>query len=146
MYIDFKEINPILLNSFAKKFNLSLENTTILYKITNTTEKKYDDFQKSISPYLFINNTYYIACDDSIYKITSKYESSSKISSENIISSMEIKISKDDIFKMYNNLNSLFTIFKNDIPQSQVKIINLQDTPREKTLKYAYINGSILTN
>ena len=46
MYIDFKEINPILLNSFAKKFNLSTENTTILYKITNTTEKKYDDFQK----------------------------------------------------------------------------------------------------
>ena len=64
----------------------------------------------------------------------------------NMVESYVNKISKDDIFKMYNNLNSLFTIFKNDIPQSQVKIINLQDTPREKTLKYAYINGSILTN
>ena len=45
---------------------------------------------------------------------------------------------------MYNNLNSIFTIFKNDFPQSQVKVISIRDTPKEKLLKYAYINGSIL--
>ena len=144
MYINFKEINPTLLNIFIQKFNLKPQDTTILYKLTNTTEKKYDDFERSISPYLFVDNTYYISCDDCIYKITSKLESSSKISTENLISSVKTKISKDDIFKMYDNLNSLFTIFKNDIPQSQIKIINLQDTPKQKTLKYAYINGSLL--
>ncbi|MGM9535548.1 MAG: hypothetical protein ACI3VR_09855 [Intestinibacter sp.] len=144
MYINFKEINPDLLNTFIQKFNLKPQDTTLLYKLTNTTEKKYDDFEKSISPYLFVDNIYYISSDDCIYKITSKLESSSKISTENLISSIKIKISKDDILKMYNNLNSLFTIFKNDIPQSQIKIINLQDTPKEKTLKYAYINGSLL--
>jgi len=144
MYINFKEINPTLLNIFIQKFNLKPQDTTILYKLTNTTEKKYDDFERSISPYLFVDNTYYISCDDCIYKITSKLESSSKISTENLISSVKTKISKDDVFKMYDNLNSLFTIFKNDIPQSQIKIINLQDTPKQKTLKYAYINGSLL--
>ncbi|MDY2735532.1 hypothetical protein [Intestinibacter sp.] len=144
MYINFKEINPTLLNIFIQKFNLKPQDTTLLYKLTNTTEKKYDDFERSISPYLFVDNTYYISCDDCIYKITSKLESSSKISTENLISSVKTKISKDDVFKMYDNLNSLFTIFKNDIPQSQIKIINLQDTPKQKTLKYAYINGSLL--
>ena len=144
MYINFKEINPTLLNIFIQKFNLKPQDTTILYKLTNTTEKKYDDFERSISPYLFVDNTYYISCDDCIYKITSKLESSSKISTENLISSVKTKISKDDVFKMYDKLNSLFTIFKNDIPQSQIKIINLQDTPKQKTLKYAYINGSLL--
>ena len=144
MYINFKEINPTLLNIFIQKFNLKPQDTTILYKLTNTTEKKYDDFERSISSYLFVDNTYYISCDDCIYKITSKLESSSKISTENLISSVKTKISKDDVFKMYDNLNSLFTIFKNDIPQSQIKIINLQDTPKQKTLKYAYINGSLL--
>lgn len=144
MYINFKEINPDLLNTFIQKFNLKPQDTTLLYKLTNTTEKKYDDFERSISPYLFVDNTYYISCDDCIYKITSKLESSSKISTENLISSVKTKISKDDVFKMYDNLNSLFTIFKNDIPQSQIKIINLQDTPKQKTLKYAYINGSLL--
>ena len=144
MYINFKEINPTLLNIFIQKFNLKPQDTTILYKLTNTTEKKYDDFERSISPYLFVDNTYYISCDDCIYKITSKLESSSKISTENLISSVKTKISKDDVLKMYDNLNSLFTIFKNDIPQSQIKIINLQDTPKQKTLKYAYINGSLL--
>ncbi|MGM9530566.1 hypothetical protein [Intestinibacter sp.] len=144
MYINFKEINPTLLNTLIQKFNLKPQDTTILYKLTNTIEKKYDDFERSISPYLFVDNTYYISCDDCIYKITSKLESSSKISTENLISSVKTKISKDDVFKMYDNLNSLFTIFKNDIPQSQIKIINLQDTPKQKTLKYAYINGSLL--
>ena len=113
MYINFKEINPTLLNIFIQKFNLKPQDTTLLYKLTNTTEKKYDDFERSISPYLFVDNTYYISCDDCIYKITSKLESSSKISTENLISSVKTKISKDDVFKMYDNLNSLFTIFKN---------------------------------
>ncbi|MCI7040366.1 MAG: hypothetical protein MR985_05240 [Mollicutes bacterium] len=144
MYINFKEINPTLLDTFIQKFNLNPKDITILYKLTNTTEKKYDDFEKSISPYLFVDNTYYISSGNFIYKITSKLESSSKTSSENLTSSIKLKISKDDIFKIYSNLNSLFTIFKNEVPQSQIKIISLKDTPKEKTLKYAYINGSLL--
>ena len=48
------------------------------------------------------------------------------------------------VVEMYNNLNSLFTIFKDDYPQSQVKIMTLCDTPKQKTLKYAYIQGSLL--
>ena len=56
-----------------------------------------------------------------------------------------MKINKNDIYKMYNNLNSLFTIFEDDFPQSQVKIMALYDTPKQKTLKYAYIKGSLFT-
>ena len=56
----------------------------------------------------------------------------------------ELSILKNDIYKMYNNLNSLFTIFEDDFPQSQVKIMALYDTPKQKTLKYAYIKGSLL--
>ena len=144
MYINFEEINPSLLNSVSQKFNLDSDKTTILYKITNVKENKFYEFEKSIFPYLFIDNIYYIEYEDSIYKITSKLESSTKISTEDIISSIKMKISKSDIFKMYNNLNSLFTIFKNDRPQSQVKIMSLCDTPKQKTLKYAYIKGSLL--
>lgn len=144
MYINFETINPTLLDLLSQKFNINSKNITILYKITNTIEKKYDDFEKSIYPYLFIDNTYYIECDNSIYKITSQFESSSKITTENLTSSINLKISKNDISKMYNNLNSIFTIFKNDFPQSQVKVISIRDTPKEKLLKYAYINGSIL--
>ncbi|WP_455541938.1 hypothetical protein, partial [Intestinibacter sp.] len=120
MYINFEKINPTLLNSLAQKFNLDSNKTTVLYKITNVKENKFDEFEKSIFPYLFIDNIYYIGYEDSIYKITSKLESSTKTSTEDIISSIKIKISKNDIFKMYNNLNSLFTIFKDDRPQSQV--------------------------
>lgn len=145
MYINFQEINPTLLDSFTKKFNLDSNKITILYKITNIKENKFDEFEKSIFPYLFIDNTYYIGYEDSIYKIKSKLESSTKISTEDMISSIKMKITKNDIFKMYNNLNSLFTIFKDDYPQSQVKIMTLCDTPKQKTLKYAYIQGSLLS-
>ena len=144
MYINFQEINPILINSLTKKFNLDPNKLTILYKITNIKENKFDEFEKSIFPYLFIDNTYYIEYEDSIYKIKSKLESSTKISTENIISSIKLKISKDDIYKMYNNLNSMFTIFKDDYYKSQVKIMSLYDSCKEKTLKYAYIHGSLI--
>ena len=110
MYINFQEINPILINSLTKKFNLDPNKLTILYKITNIKENKFDEFEKSIFPYLFIDNTYYIEYEDSIYKIKSKLESSTKISTEDMISSIKMKINKNDIYKMYNNLNSLFTI------------------------------------
>ena len=80
MYINFQEINPILINSLTKKFNLDPNKLTILYKITNIKENKFDEFEKSIFPYLFIDNTYYIEYEDSIYKIKSKLESSTKIS------------------------------------------------------------------
>ena len=144
MYINFQEINPILINSLTKKFNLDPNKLTILYKITNIKENKFDEFEKSIFPYLFIDNTYYIEYEDSIYKIKSKLESATKISTEDMISSIKMKINKNDIYKMYNNLNSLFTIFEDDFPQSQVKIMALYDTPKQKTLKYAYIKGSLL--
>ena len=144
MYINFQEINPILINSLTKKFNLDPNKLTILYKITNIKENKFDEFEKSIFPYLFIDNTYYIEYEDSIYKIKSKLESSTKISTEDMISSIKMKINKNDIYKMYNNLNSLFTIFEDDFPQSQVKIMALYDTPKQKTLKYAYIKSSLL--
>ena len=45
---------------------------------------------------------------------------------------------------MYNNLNSMFTIFKDDYYKSQVKIMSLYDSYKEKTLKYAYIHGSLI--
>lgn len=144
MYINFEEISPTLLNTFSESFNLDSKNTTVLYKITNITENKFDDFEKSIFPYLFIDNTYYILYDDNIYKLISKTETSTKISTENIISSIKLKISKDDIYKMYNNLNSMFTIFKDDYYKSQVKIMSLYDSCKEKTLKYAYIHGSLI--
>ena len=95
-------------------------------------------------PYLFIDNIYYILYNDNIYKLISKTETSTKISTENIISSIKLKISKDDIYKMYNNLNSMFTIFKDDYYKSQVKIMSLYDSCKEKTLKYAYIHGSLI--
>ena len=144
MYINFEEISPTLLNTFSESFNLDSKNTTVLYKITNITENKFDDFEKSIFPYLFIDNIYYILYDDNIYKLISKTETSTKISTEDMISSIKMKINKNDIYKMYNNLNSLFTIFEDDFPQSQVKIMALYDTPKQKTLKYAYIKGSLL--
>ena len=137
MYINFEEISPTLLNTFSESFNLDSKNTTVLYKITNITENKFDDFEKSIFPYLFIDNIYYILYND-------KTETSTKISTENIISSIKLKISKDDIYKMYNNLNSMFTIFKDDYYKSQVKIMSLYDSCKEKTLKYAYIHGSLI--
>ena len=144
MYINFEEISPTLLNTFSESFNLDSKNTTVLYKITNIAENKFDDFEKSIFPYLFIDNIYYILYDDNIYKLISKTETSTKISTENIISSIKLKISKDDIYKMYNNLNSMFTIFKDDYYKSQVKIMSLYDSFKEKTLKYAYIHGSLI--
>ena len=144
MYINFEEISPTLLNTFSESFNLDSKNTTVLYKITNITENKFDDFEKSIFPYLFIDNIYYILYDDNIYKLISKTETSTKISTEDMISSIKMKINKNDIYKMYNNLNSLFTIFEDDFPQSHVKIMALYDTPKQKTLKYAYIKGSLL--
>ena len=144
MYINFEEISPTLLNTFSESFNLDSKNTTVLYKITNITENKFDDFEESIFPYLFIDNIYYILYDDNIYKLISKTETSTKISTENIISSIKLKISKDDIYKMYNNLNSMFTIFKDDYYKSQVKIMSLYDSYKEKTLKYAYIHGSLI--
>ena len=144
MYINFEEISPTLLNTFSESFNLDSKNTTVLYKITNITENKFDDNEKSIFPYLFIDNIYYILYDDNIYKLISKTETSTKISTENIISSIKLKISKDDIYKMYNNLNSMFTIFKDDYYKSQVKIMSLYDSYKEKTLKYAYIHGSLI--
>ena len=48
MYINFEEISPTLLNTFSESFNLDSKNTTVLYKITNITENKFDDFEKSI--------------------------------------------------------------------------------------------------
>ena len=39
MYINFQEINPILINSLTKKFNLDPNKLTILYKITNIKRK-----------------------------------------------------------------------------------------------------------
>ena len=36
MYINFKEINPTLLDTFIQKFNLNPKDITILYKLTNT--------------------------------------------------------------------------------------------------------------
>ena len=120
MYINFEEISPTLLNTFSESFNLDSKNTTVLYKITNITENKFDDFEKSIFPYLFIDNIYYILYDDNIYKLISKTETSTKISTENIISSIKLKISKDD------------------------KIMSLYDSYKEKTLKYAYIHGSLI--
>lgn len=48
MYINFQEINPTLLDSFTKKFNLDSNKITILYKITNIKENKFDEFEKSI--------------------------------------------------------------------------------------------------
>ena len=144
MYINFEEISPTLLNTFSESFNLDSKNTTVLYKITNITENKFDDFEKSIFLYLFIDNIYYILYNDNIYKLISKTETSTKISTENIISSIKLKISKDDIYKMYNNLNSMFTIFKDDYYKSQVKIMSLYDSCKEKTLKYAYIHGSLI--
>ena len=134
MYINFEEISPTLLNTFSESFNLDSKNTTVLYKITNITENKFDDFEKSIFPYLFIDNIYYILYDDNIYKLISKTETSTKISTENIISSIKLKISKDD----------MFTIFKDDYYKSQVKIMSLYDSCKEKTLKYAYIHGSLI--
>ena len=61
MNINFEEISPTLLNTFSESFNLDSKNTTVLYKITNITENKFDDFEKSIFPYLFIEIfiTYY---------------------------------------------------------------------------------------
>lgn len=144
MYINFQEISPSLLNTFSKNFNLNPKNAIILYKISDVKENKLDDFEKSIFPYIFINNTYYILHENNIYKLISNYESSTKISTENIISSTKLKISKVDIFKMYNNLNFLFTIFIDDYYKSQVKIISLLNTPNQKTLKYVYIHGSLL--
>lgn len=145
MYINFEDINPSLLNIFSKNFNLNPKNITILYKISNIIENKFDDFEKSIFPYKFIDNTYYLLHEDNIYKLISKYEASTKTCSENIISSTKLKISKVDIFKMYHNLNSLFTIFKDDSFKSKIKIISLINTPSQKTLKYVYIHGSVLT-
>lgn len=144
MYINFDNINPYVFKLFKDKFKIELDSFRILFKITTTIEKKYDDFEKSIAPYLFINNIYYINCNESIYKIVSKHESSKKINSDNLVTAIKLKISNRDILDMYNNINPLFTIFKDDTPQSQVKVINLFDTPKEKSLKYAYINGKLL--
>lgn len=143
MYIDFKYLNPHLLDTFKTHFDL--QDVNLLYKITNTVEKKYDTFEKSISPYLFIDNTYYLSSNNSIFKLVSRVETSNKISNENLLTTIKLKITPEDIFKMYDNLNSLFTIFKDDNPQSQVKIISITDTPKEKTLSYVYINGSIIS-
>ena len=52
MYINFEEISPTLLNTFSESFNLDSKNTTVLYKITNITENKFDDFEKSIFQYI----------------------------------------------------------------------------------------------
>ena len=54
MYINFEEISPTLLYTFSESFNLDSKNTTVLYKITNITENKFDDFEKSIFPYLLL--------------------------------------------------------------------------------------------
>lgn len=143
MYIDFKYINPHLLDTF--KANFDLQDIKLLYKITNIIEKKYDTFEKSISPYLFTNNTYYLSSNNTIYKLISSAETSSKISNENLLTIIKLKTTPEDILKMYNNLNSIFTIFQDDHPQSQVKIISITDTPKEKVLSYVYINGSIIS-
>lgn len=144
MYINFEKINPSLLNTFYQNFNLNPKDTTILYKISNITENKCDDFEKSIFPYFFTDDTYYILNKNNIYKLICKLTASKKTSTEDVISSIKLKISKYDLYKMYNNLNSLFTIYKDDSNKSQVKIISLCDTPKQKTLKYAYINGSLI--
>ena len=153
MYINFQEINPILINSLTKKFNLDPNKLTILYKITNIKENKFDEFEKSLRwnvplPIMLSHKVHpiaqwlFFARQKNVPVL--KLGRPPKISTEDMISSIKMKINKNDIYKMYNNLNSLFTIFEDDFPQSQVKIMALYDTPKQKTLKYAYIKGSLL--
>ena len=101
MYINFQEINPILINSLTKKFNLDPNKLTILYKITNIKENKVLTDSKWLEFILnqIINNSIkYKKDNDSIIKIESLKENDKTILS---IYDNGIGINKKDIKNVF---------------------------------------------